>query len=41
MSWPSGYARPSIVRITSIYRSPKRLPDRALGKFDKLGHHYG
>jgi hypothetical protein len=30
MSWPSGYARPSVARITSICRLPNRLPDRAL-----------
>jgi hypothetical protein len=30
-SWPSGSARHSGVRTTSIYPFPKMLPDRALG----------
>src|SRR5215207_2542148 len=32
MSWPSGYAWPSVVRITTICRLPNRLPDCALDR---------
>src|SRR5215217_8445226 len=32
MSWPSGYAWPSVVRITTICRLPNRLPDCALAR---------
>src|SRR5215216_4643185 len=36
MSWPSGYAWPSVVRITTICRLPNRLPDCALGAIGAL-----